>query len=633
MINPLTKHRIAKHWLLLNLIFLLLSLCIVNSSFADEKEVEDFPWEIFYPAFIKKSIDKDKDGFTKEQGDCNDSNPSINPDATEICGDGIDQDCSGSDLVCQQKNGIDGTWEGGMFPGNGISFEVEEINGENYVISASGWYVAIGCINEQYSWEANDLQNKIVNNECHIYFPDDLNFGDGRGMELHIYFDSDTELHGTWVGETFCEPLIEGTLRAYHCIDKDNDGYDSCNECDDDNADINRDADEICDGVDNDCDGEIDEGLFYPDKDKDGFGDATAVGQSCPVPEGYVKDNTDCDDSNFSINPGKEEISQNFLDDNCDGQIDEGFETISTISINSPGSKAITPNGDYLYVTSYPENSVHMIRTSDNTIIDDISVGELPTDLVVTKDAKYVYVANSKYYNSSVSVIRTSDNTVIDTIPLVGGASPGCIAVSPNGDYVYVENRMDDSVSVIRTSDNTIIDDIYVGSDSGDILVTPNGDYIYVTNGDVSVIRTSDNTVISTIPCERSFSLSITQNGDYIYMTDNIGTVSVIRTSDNTVTDTISVGYRPTGVAITPDGEYVYVVISGTVTYCPGCPAGNTENWSGCSVSVILSSNNTVLHNIPMGDGPSSIVITPNGDYAYVTVNPENLITVIGIPD
>ncbi|MCG7850124.1 MAG: DUF1566 domain-containing protein, partial [ANME-2 cluster archaeon] len=285
-----------------------------NISFA----AEDFPWEIFYPAFIKKSIDKDKDGFTKEQGDCNDSDSSINPDATEICGDGIDQDCNGSDLVCQQRNTIEGTWEGGMFPGNGISFEVEEINGENYVISASGWYVAIGCINEHYSWEANDLQNKIVNNECHIYFPDDLNFGDGRGMELHIYFDSDTELHGTWVGETFCDPLIEGTLRAYHCIDKDNDGYDSCNECDDDNADIHPDADEICDGVDNDCDGEIDEGLFYPDKDKDGYGDILDVGQSCPVPEGYVSDNTDCNDNDSTINPGAVEIPGDGIDQNCD---------------------------------------------------------------------------------------------------------------------------------------------------------------------------------------------------------------------------------------------------------------------------------------------------------------------------
>ena len=102
MIRTLNRYRIAKHRGLLYLIFLFFALYIVNSLFAGEQEVEDFPWEIFYPAFIKKSIDNDndKDGFTKVQGDCNDSDDSINPNATEICGDGIDQNCTGADQQC-----------------------------------------------------------------------------------------------------------------------------------------------------------------------------------------------------------------------------------------------------------------------------------------------------------------------------------------------------------------------------------------------------------------------------------------------------------------------------------------------------------------------------------------------------
>jgi len=480
----------------------------------------------------------------------------------------------------------------------------------------------------------------LVNNECHIYFPDDLNFGDGRGMELHIYFDSDTELHGTWVGETFCDPLIEGTFKAYHCIDKDNDGYDTCNECDDDNADINWDADEICDGVDNNCDGEIDEGLYYPDVDRDGYGDATAAGESCPVPEDYVKDNTDCDDSNFSINPGKEELSQNFMDDNCDGQIDEGFETISTISINSPGAIAISPNGDYLYVTNSSEKSISVIRTSDNTLTDTISVDGYPHSLSVTQDGTYLYVVYTKTSNNTsndyMSVIQTSDNTIIDTISL--GYNRGGITVLPNGDYIYVANSGGDGVSVFRASDNTIIDTISVGDYPSNLITTPNGDYVYVSNfssSSISVIRTSDNSVIKTIPIgSKPRGMAVTQTGDYLYVTEEIpDTVSVIRTSDNTVIDTISVGPDPWGITVSPDGKYVYVVNRGTVTYCPGCPAGSTESWSGCTVSVILASNNTVLHNIPMGHGPNNIAITPNGDYVYVTVPRENLITMIGFPD
>ena len=89
-----------------------ISLGFINSSFAEGQNSEDFPWELFYPALIKKAIDKDHDGFTIAQGDCNDLNPNINPNAVEICGDGIDQDCNGEDQICSSCVNISGTWIG-----------------------------------------------------------------------------------------------------------------------------------------------------------------------------------------------------------------------------------------------------------------------------------------------------------------------------------------------------------------------------------------------------------------------------------------------------------------------------------------------------------------------------------------
>jgi hypothetical protein len=110
-------------------------------------------------------------------------------------------------------------------------------------------------------------------------------------------------------------------------------GFSSNNlDCDDTDPSVNPDAiEKICDGKDNNCDGIIDEGLttsVYPDADGDGFGfsgvSATPV---CVVPDGYVTNNDDCDDTNAAIYPGAPE-SCNGVDDDCDGLIDESVTTI-----------------------------------------------------------------------------------------------------------------------------------------------------------------------------------------------------------------------------------------------------------------------------------------------------------------
>jgi hypothetical protein len=103
-------------------------------------------------------------------------------------------------------------------------------------------------------------------------------------------------------------------------------------DCNDNNAQIHPGAAEMCDGLDNDCDGQVDLGLIttsYLDQDHDGYGNPSVSYYGCAPPTGYILDNTDCDDAHATVHPGAAEICDG-LDNDCNGVID-GFCQYGTI--------------------------------------------------------------------------------------------------------------------------------------------------------------------------------------------------------------------------------------------------------------------------------------------------------------
>ena len=121
--------------------------------------------------------------------------------------------------------------------------------------------------------------------------------------------------------------------------DADADGYYSSEDCDDGNSNVHPNATEICDGIDNNCDGNIDEDLlatFYMDADEVWFGDPDDSADACTIPSGYSISPTDCDDSDATVYPAAEEQCDE-IDNNCNDLIDEDVTEFWYIDTNLDG--------------------------------------------------------------------------------------------------------------------------------------------------------------------------------------------------------------------------------------------------------------------------------------------------------
>jgi len=103
-------------------------------------------------------------------------------------------------------------------------------------------------------------------------------------------------------------------------------------DCDPLDADIHPLAIEVCDGIDNDCDELTDDAdtdvdfsgstVWFADLDGDGFGDPSTPAEACEADDGFVDDDTDCDDDDASSYPGAEEIWYDGVDQDCAGDGD-----------------------------------------------------------------------------------------------------------------------------------------------------------------------------------------------------------------------------------------------------------------------------------------------------------------------
>ncbi len=340
-------------------------------------------------------------GYAASAGDCNDGNATVHPGATEICGDGIDNNCDG---------------------------QIDE-----------------GC------------------SVTYTYYGD--YDGDGYGKTADQLTSS--------------SPTPPPNYSAIG------------GDCNDGDATVHPGATEICgDGIDNNCDGQIDEGCsvsytYYFDGDGDGYGKTNSpITSTNPTPPaGYAKLGGDCNDGNATVHPGATEICGDGIDNNCDGQIDEGC-TVTTsyhLSTTSTGHGTIGTKMTFTADAGYHIADIQ---------IDGSSLGAITSYTFSNMTADHAVNAIFAVNTFSVTATATTNGTISpagSTIVNYGGNLT--YTITPNTGYHTTQVTIDGSpvgavgsytfTNVIRnhTIKASFAINAYtiVSSAGGNGTITPNG--------------------------------------------------------------------------------------------------------------------------------------------------------------
>jgi hypothetical protein len=282
-------------------------------------------------------------GYVADNTDCDDSNADINPDSFEICDNGIDENCNPLDDVCGACCDQTGYTGGG-------ACETAICAGDPFccintwdgvcAIQAAAEPACADCVCGCYDNDLDGFTN--CDGDCDDW-NEDVNPGNEDVCDNGIDDDCDGDIDEDGISQTFYadadgDEFGDESTSVTACVAPV--GYVTVSgDCDDNDFDVNPLATEVCNDIDDDCDGDIDEGVatetFYADEDGDGYGDGSMSVTACTAPVGYVSNDGDCDDTDADINPDAEEVC-NDIDDDCDGDIDEGVEP-STYYLDADG--------------------------------------------------------------------------------------------------------------------------------------------------------------------------------------------------------------------------------------------------------------------------------------------------------
>ena len=227
-------------------------------------------------------------------------------------------------------------------------------------------------------------------------------------------------------------------------------------DCDDTDAAINLGGVEDCDGVDENCNGLIDDNpadgtTYYTDSDLDGYGDPAAALIACGEDTGVVSNYTDCDDGDSTISPAATEDATNGVDDDCDGVTDEG-----TVEDASGWSVIGDMAGDAL------GSAVWAVSDADDDGLDELVIG-YPSYDGASPDVGALAISD---YTSAADEAAFSVATVVIT-------------------GVYSGDSLGSAFASLGDDDGDGVSTLVVGASLGDPISTDEG-AVYIFDGSLT---------------------------------------------------------------------------------------------------------------------------------------------------
>ncbi|MCF8055519.1 MAG: YncE family protein [Desulfocapsa sp.] len=287
----------------------------------------------------------------------------------------------------------------------------------------------------------------------------------------------------------------------------------------------------------------------------------------------------------------------------------ELVDTLVLPACNDAHSLALTHDHAYLWVTCPPSNTIEIIDTETFEIADTVNLSVLinPMGVAFAPDGSKGYVTSDLDGFGGVAIRNAADGEPIGFVFL--GARQNSISFIPDGSKAYVMDYQNSIVTVIQTSDNTFKTVDFDGTALQDAVVSPDGSRVYVSNMDenqIEVIQTSDDMALDPIETDyiRPRGIAISPDGRYLFVGHYLGLdslVTMLRLSDQTVVATADIPSNPRRIAINRNGTrifvtehnedevYAYDVSGETLTYAASADLNVFPGYQASPVGIVLS--------------------------------------------